>query len=67
MDKLKLSAGVVVDVATDVVNNGLRLPELKLLTEPLEGVDHAGSPDTTVNTCPVVPMANLAAAGVAFS
>ena len=33
--KEKDSAGVVVAVATEVVNNGLRLPELKLVTVPV--------------------------------
>ena len=32
----KLKAGVVVGVATDVVNNGDRLPALKLVTVPPE-------------------------------
>ena len=33
--KLKVSAGVVVDVATDVVKSGLRFPELKEVTVPV--------------------------------
>jgi hypothetical protein len=69
LDSEKLNAGVEVDVATDVVNKGLRFPELKLVTvpEPLPAFAHAGKPDTTVSTCPAVPIGNLAAAGVAFS
>ena len=34
-DRLKLSAGVVVAVATLVVNSGERLPALKLVTVPV--------------------------------
>ena len=32
--KLKLRAGVLFDVATAVVNNGLRVPAVKLVTVP---------------------------------
>ena len=34
-DKEKDNAGVVVAVATEVVNNGLRVPALKLVTVPV--------------------------------
>ena len=44
-DKLKLNAGVVVAVATEVVNSGLRFPELNEVTvpEPAEPFDAAVS------------------------
>jgi hypothetical protein len=35
LDNEKLKAGVVVDVATEVVNKGLRFPALKLVTVPV--------------------------------
>lgn len=41
--RVNVRAGVVVAVATDVVNNGLRLPALKLVTVP--------KPDNVVTPC----------------
>ena len=38
LDKEKLSAGVLVEVATDVVKSGDRFPELKLVTVPAPAV-----------------------------
>ena len=53
------SAGVVVGVATEVVNSGERLPEEKEVTEPLpppETVDQYVTPvPFVVNTWPEVP------------
>jgi len=46
--KVKLSAGVVVAVATEVVNNGDRLPEEKLVTVP--GVIHVIPPVALLGT-----------------
>jgi hypothetical protein len=65
----KVKAGVVVAVATDDVTMLSMFPALKDVTVPPEeaGVAHAGSPATTVNTCPAVPMGKRAAVGVAFS
>jgi hypothetical protein len=59
--KVKDSAGVVVGVATDVVNSGERLPEEKEDTvpepPPPETVDQYVTPLTpfVVSTCPAVP------------
>jgi predicted RecA/RadA family phage recombinase len=63
-----VKAGVVVGVATDVVNNGLRFPEEKDVTVPeVAGAAHTGTPPATVKTFPVAPIGNRAAVGVAFS
>jgi hypothetical protein len=32
------------------------VPVANEVSEPLEGVDHAGTPPTTAKTCPVVPI-----------
>lgn len=55
-DKVKLSAGVVVEVATLDVRSGDRLPALKLVTvPPVAGVCHvAAVPLVAVGTCPEV-------------
>jgi hypothetical protein len=65
----KVKAGVVVAVATDDVTILSIFPALKDVTVPPEGagVAHAGSPETTVNTCPAVPMGRRAAVGVLSS
>jgi len=55
--KLKVRAGVVVDVATDVVKSGLRFPALKEVTVPPEeeGVTQAAAvPELAVSTWPAV-------------
>ena len=66
--KLKVNAGVVVAVATDVVNRGDNAPALNDVTVPVAaGVAHVGNPPTTVRTCPTVPMGNRAAVGPASS
>jgi hypothetical protein len=51
----KDSTGVVVGVATDVVNSGERLPEEKEVTNAV-GDSHAVNPEPIfVRTCPAVP------------
>jgi hypothetical protein len=57
VDRLKLNAGVVVDVATLVVNKGLRLPAEKLVTVPplLVAVN---VPAENVNPDPMVTFEN---------
>jgi ABC-type lipopolysaccharide export system ATPase subunit len=59
----KLRAGVVVAVATEVVNSGLRVPALKLVTVPLETVIETLLP-TTENVA-VALLTKLAGAGTA--
>jgi hypothetical protein len=54
------SAGVVVGVATEVVNNGERFPAEKLLTvpppEPPQPVDHCTIPANQQNACVEGPL-----------
>jgi hypothetical protein len=50
-------AGVVVDVATDVVNKGLRLPDEKFVTvpEPELAATHLIPVTVLLRTCPLAP------------
>jgi hypothetical protein len=51
VDNVKDSAGVVVAVATEVVNNGFNVPAEKVVTVPFEaGVAQTGKPLDNVNT-----------------
>jgi hypothetical protein len=51
LDKENVKAGVVLDVATDVLNKGVRLPAVKLVTVPLP----PPPPVALIVTAPVPP------------
>lgn len=53
LDKVKVSAGVVVAVATEVVNNGERVPALKVVTVPVLPAPPQLPPDDV--STPLVP------------
>jgi len=57
LDKEKLRAGVVVAVATLVENNGLKLPDEKLVTEP-PLLDDDNVPADNVKPLPTVTLEN---------
>ena len=59
VESVNESAGVVVGVATAVVNNGDKVPALKDVTVPVPPDDHAGIPATTVSCWPGVPIGNF--------
>ena len=56
LDKVNDNAGVVVGVATDVVNNGDKVPAEKFVTVPSAAFVQAGIPaPVEVRTCPGEP------------
>jgi hypothetical protein len=62
LESVNVKAGVVVAVATDVVNNGLNVPAENVVTVPEVGVVQVGANvvPAEVKTCPAVPLANIA-------
>ena len=59
LDRAKLKAGVVLGVATEVVNKGLRVPALMEVTVPFVEVAHDGTPPARVRTWPLPPAVRL--------
>ena len=58
LERAKLKAGVVVELATEVVKRGLSVPALKEVTVPLVEVAQLGAPAPfEVSTWPVRPAA----------
>ena len=62
LERVNVKAGVVVAVATDVVNSGLNVPAENVVTVPVVGVDQVGANvvPAEVKTCPAVPLAKNA-------
>ena len=59
LERAKLKAGVVVELATEVVKRGLSVPALKEVTVPLVEVAQLGIPPARVRTWPFPPAVRL--------